>query len=145
MMGVYSLGYDNYMCVAVTFFYSVHNLLVSTVAVNEAGDTPFSSACSRGDLEMIKALINKHVDPKSKCLSVLYVVDSGLPQSRSTRLVTLHSLWPTMVDTWKWSSISPSLITVIQKVNYFLVFWTRYLDCEFFSYSFTIIRIIVNR
>ncbi len=35
---------------------------------------------------------------------------------QSTRLVTLHSLWPTKVDTGKWSSISPSLITVIQQV-----------------------------
>ncbi|XP_064387939.1 protein fem-1 homolog A-like [Halichondria panicea] len=33
------------------------------VAVNQAGDTPLSLECSRGDLEMIKALINKHVDP----------------------------------------------------------------------------------
>ncbi len=51
--------------------YSVHNLLVFIVAVNEAGDTPLSSACYRGDLEMVKALINKHVDPNSKCVSVL--------------------------------------------------------------------------
>ncbi len=47
-----------------------HNVLVSTVAVNEAGDTPLSLACSGGDLEIVKALINKDVDPKSKCLSV---------------------------------------------------------------------------
>ena len=99
-------------------FSSVHNLLVSTVAVNKAGATPLSSACSRGDLEMVKALINKHVDPKSKCLSVLLLVDGGFPQSQSTRLVTPHSLWPTNVDTGKWSSISPSLITVIQRVNF---------------------------
>ncbi len=46
-------------------------MLVSTVAVNEAGDTPLSLECSRGNLEMVKALINKHVDPNSKCLSVL--------------------------------------------------------------------------
>ncbi len=59
------------MHVLLTFFYSVHNLFVFTVAVNEDGDTPLSSACFRGDLEMIKALINKHVDPSSKCLSVL--------------------------------------------------------------------------
>ncbi len=52
-------------------FSSVHNLLVFTVAVNKAGDTPLSSACYRGDLEMVKALINKHVDPNSKCVSVL--------------------------------------------------------------------------
>ena len=60
-----------YVCmhVAVKFF-SIHNLLVSTVAVNEAGDTPISIECSRGDLEMIKALINKHIDTNSKCLSV---------------------------------------------------------------------------
>ena len=57
------------MHVAVKFF-SIHNLLVSTVAVNEAGDTPISIECSRGDLEMIKALINKHIDTNSKCLSV---------------------------------------------------------------------------
>ena len=48
-----------------------HILLVSTVAVNKAGDTPLSLECSRGDLEMVKALINKNVDPNSKCLSVL--------------------------------------------------------------------------
>ena len=40
------------------------------VAVNEAGDTPLSLECSRGDLEMVKALMNKRVDPNSKCLSV---------------------------------------------------------------------------
>ncbi len=98
--------------------FSDHNLLVSTVAVNEAGDTPLSLACSCGDLEMVKALINKHVDPNSKTLCLLMVrVDGGLPQSQSTRLVTLHSLWPTKVDTGKWSSISPSLIIVIQKVH----------------------------
>ncbi|XP_064387526.1 uncharacterized protein LOC135335855 isoform X4 [Halichondria panicea] len=33
------------------------------IAVNEAGDTPLSLECSRGDLEMVKALINKDVDP----------------------------------------------------------------------------------
>ncbi len=55
----------------IILFSSVHNLFVFTVAVNEDGDTPLSSACFRGDLEMIKALINKHVDPSSKCLSVL--------------------------------------------------------------------------
>ena len=44
----------------------VYNLLVSTVAVNEAGDTPLSLECSRGDLEMVKALINMRVDPNSK-------------------------------------------------------------------------------
>ncbi len=49
----------------------LHNLLVFTEAVNKAGDTPLSTACSSGDLEMVKALINKHVDPNSKCLSVL--------------------------------------------------------------------------
>ncbi len=55
------------MCVLQTVtFYSVHNLLVSTVAVNKAGDTPLSLECSRGDLKMVKAIINKHVDPKSK-------------------------------------------------------------------------------
>ncbi len=47
-----------------------YNLLVLLVAVNEAGDTPLSLECSRGDLEMVKALINKDVDPNSKCLSV---------------------------------------------------------------------------
>ena len=68
--------------------------------MNEAGDTPLSLECSRGNLEMVKALINKHVDPNSKCLSMLfYVVDGGLSQSQSTRLVTPHFLWPTKVDT----------------------------------------------
>ncbi len=43
-------------------------------------------------------------------------------QVQSTRLVTPHSLWPTNVDTGKWSSISLSLITVIQKVNPILSF-----------------------
>ncbi len=47
------------------------NLFVSTVAVNEAGDTPLSLECSRGDLKMVKALINKHVDPNSKTLCLL--------------------------------------------------------------------------
>ncbi len=37
-------------------------------------------------------------------------------QVQSTRMVTLHSLWPTKMDTGKWSSISPSLITAIQQV-----------------------------
>ncbi len=54
------------MCIS-----SVYNLLVSTVAVNKAGDTPLSLECSYGNVEKVKALINKHVDPKSKCLSVL--------------------------------------------------------------------------
>ena len=40
------------------------------MAVNEAGNTPLSTVCSRGDLEMIKVSINKHVDPNSKCLSM---------------------------------------------------------------------------
>ncbi len=96
-------------------------MLVSTVVVNEAGDTPLSLECSRGDLKMVKALINKHVDPKSKCLSVhavtLLMVVFHM-QSQSTRLVTPRSLWPTKVDTGKWSSISPSFITVIQKVTF---------------------------
>ena len=51
--------------------FSVYDLLVSTVAVNEAGDTPLSLECSRGDLEMVKALINKHVDTNSKCSSAV--------------------------------------------------------------------------
>ena len=38
--------------------------------MNEAGDTPLSLEFSRGDLEMVKALMNKDVDPNSKCLSV---------------------------------------------------------------------------
>ena len=62
------------MCVYILYklltFYIVHNLLVSTVPVNKAGDTPLSHECSLGNLEMVKALINKHVDPKSKCLSL---------------------------------------------------------------------------
>ncbi len=63
------------MCVLQTVtFYSVHNLLVSTVAVNKAGDTPLSLECSRGDLEMVKALINKDVDPKSNSAVTLYVI-----------------------------------------------------------------------
>ncbi|XP_064387592.1 uncharacterized protein LOC135335879 isoform X5 [Halichondria panicea] len=37
--------------------------MLTLVAVKKAGDTIFSSVCSRGDLEMIKA-INKHVDLK---------------------------------------------------------------------------------
>ena len=50
--------------------------------MNEAGDNILSRECSRGNLEMIKALINKHVDLKSECLSVhacCYVVDDGIP------------------------------------------------------------------
>ena len=58
-----------------------------------------------------------------------YVVDGGLPQSQSTRLVTPHSLWPTKVDTGKWLSISPSLITVIQKVNPIKVCYSSMLTC----------------
>ena len=59
------------VCAANRYLFSVQNLLVSTVAVNKAGDTPLSLECSWGYLEMVKALINKHVDPNSKCLSVL--------------------------------------------------------------------------
>ncbi len=59
-----------------------------------------------------------------------YVVDGGLPQSQSTRLVTPHSLWPTNVDTGKWSSISPSLITVIQKVKF--VRGCQWMTCWFY-------------
>ena len=59
------------MCVCCKVNSSVYNLLVSTVAVNKAGDTPLSLACSRGNLEIVKALINKHVDLNSKCLSML--------------------------------------------------------------------------
>ncbi len=51
-----------------------HNLFVYTVAVNEAGDTPLSLECSRGDLKMVKALMNKDVDPNSKCLSVAVIL-----------------------------------------------------------------------
>ncbi len=56
-------------------------ICLSTVAVNEAGDTPLSLECSRGNLNMVKALINKHVDLKSKvCQWLLYVVDGGLTE-----------------------------------------------------------------
>ena len=57
--------------VCVTFFSVFNYACISTVAVNEAGDTPLSLECSYGNLEMVKAIINKHVDPNSKCLSVL--------------------------------------------------------------------------
>ncbi len=69
--------YSIYMCPQ---FACIH---AHAVAVNEAGDTPLSLECSRGNLEMVKALINKHVDPKSECLSVhgCYVVDGDIPQS----------------------------------------------------------------
>ncbi len=69
MMSLNSIEYQcdlNYVRTA-----NWHNLLVSTVAVNKAGDTPLSLECSHGNLEMVKALINEHVDPNSKCLSVL--------------------------------------------------------------------------
>ncbi len=63
------------MCVLQTvnpfLIVSIICLYLHAVPVNEAGDTPLSLECSRGNLEMVKALINKHVDPKSKCLSVL--------------------------------------------------------------------------
>ena len=102
-------------------------MVVSTEPVNKAGDTPLSLACANGHLDTVKYLVNQHhCDPKSKhwyihnygtsiaaSLSTLVHV-----QVQSTRLVTPHSLWPTKVDTGKWSSISPSLITVIQKVKF---------------------------
>ena len=59
------------MCTEKHLISSDHNSFVSTVAVNEAGDTPLSLECSRGDLKMVKALINKHVDPNSKTLCLL--------------------------------------------------------------------------
>ncbi len=75
--------------------------------MNEDGDTPLSLECSRGDLEMVKALINKRVDPKSKTnFSVYHSVAVTLfmvvfKQSQSTgRLVTLHSLWPVPMAIW---------------------------------------------
>ena len=37
-----------------------------TVVVNKDGDTPLSIECSRGHLDWVKALINKHVDARSK-------------------------------------------------------------------------------
>ena len=37
-----------------------------TVVVNKDGDTPLSLECSHGHLDWVKALINKHVDPRSK-------------------------------------------------------------------------------
>ncbi len=66
------------------------------VAVNEAGDTPLSLECSRGNLDMVKALINKLVDPNSKCFisAVTLLMLVFCMQSQSTRLVTPHSLWP---------------------------------------------------
>ncbi len=94
-----------------------HNLLVSTVAVNEAGDTPLSIECSHGNLEMVKALINKSVDPNSKCLSVLLRCWWWSPQSQSTRLVTLHSLWPVLMATWTQSSTLWTSIIVILEVS----------------------------
>ena len=37
-----------------------------TVVVSKDGDTPLSIECSHGHLDWVKALINKHVDPRSK-------------------------------------------------------------------------------
>ncbi len=53
-------------CVCTTKLLTFKCPQLSTVAVNEAGDTPLSLECSHGNLEMVKALINKHVDPNSK-------------------------------------------------------------------------------
>ena len=52
--------------------------------MNEAGDTPLSFACSHGDLKMVKVLINKHVDPNSKCLSLNKYANSNLVYYEST-------------------------------------------------------------
>ncbi len=48
-----------------------------------------------------------------------YVVtfDDGLPQIQSTRLVTLHSLWPVLMATWTQSSTLWTSIIVILKVR----------------------------
>ncbi len=46
----------------------MHILII--VALNEAGDTPLSLACSHGTLKMVMALINSHVDPKG----ILFII-----------------------------------------------------------------------
>ncbi len=46
-----------------------------------------------------------------------YVVDGGLPQSQSTRLVTPHSLWPVLMATWTQSSILWMSIIMILEVS----------------------------
>ena len=40
------------------------NLAVRSVVVNEDEDTPLLLECSRGQLDWVKALINKHVNPR---------------------------------------------------------------------------------
>ena len=37
----------------------------ATVVVNKDGDMPLSLECSHGHLDWVKALINKHIDPRS--------------------------------------------------------------------------------
>ena len=39
---------------------------VLSVVVNKDGDTPLSLECSHGNLDWVEALINKHIDPRSK-------------------------------------------------------------------------------
>ena len=72
------------VCVATNFdnCFSVHDLLVvCTVTVNKAGDTPLSLECSRGNLEMVKALTNKHVDLNSK-----YCIDAWWYSAESVNI-----------------------------------------------------------
>ncbi len=101
-----------------------YNTRTCTGTFNKAGDTPLSLACANGHLDTVKYLVKEHhCDPRSK--HALYVPSIAPSfsttlvhvQVHSIRLVTLHSLWPVPMATWVWLCISPSLITVIQKVN----------------------------
>ena len=56
-------------CIFWSFFCSANKIcffIPPTVVVNKHGDTPLSIECSRGHLDWVKALINKHIDPRSK-------------------------------------------------------------------------------
>ena len=59
-------------------------------------DTPLSPACANGHLNTLKYLVNElYCDPRSMAHASLYLCI----QLQSTRLVTLHSLWPTKTET----------------------------------------------
>ena len=47
-------------------FLPIIMLTLNSVLVNEDEDMPLLLECSRGHLDWIKALINKHIDPKSE-------------------------------------------------------------------------------
>ena len=55
------------VCCANLFFTNHASLVVHSDVVNKyTGDTPLSLKCSSGDLDWVKALINKYTDPNSE-------------------------------------------------------------------------------